>query len=176
LESNSAKLGDDEMFQGSKSVAIRLMILLLAFVSSKAMSFGQSATPPVTYTYTASVTNQTTVNNCSVGEPVALNGTVQFSYQVTTDSNGVNHFTITAANNLTGLGQTTSTSYVASDSSDYYINSSQASAEATVELKSDLVSQGSAPNLSLVQALHVTLDTAGNISAEVVDNVTQCGN
>ena len=164
------------MFQGSKGVAVRLMILLLAFAVSNTALFGQSATPPVTYTYTASVSNQTTVNNCSVGEPVALDGTVQVSYQLTTDTNGVNHFSITASNNLTGLGQTTSTNYLADDSSDYNVNSSQNSAEATVELKSDLASQGSAPNMTLVQTLHVMLDTAGNISAEVMDNVTQCGN
>jgi len=151
------------------------MILLLPFAISNTVLFGQSATPPVTYTYTAPVTNQMTTNNCSVGEPVALNGTVQISYQFTTDSNGVNHFTITAANNLTGLGQTTGTSYVASDSSDYNVNSGQTSAEAAVELKSDLVSQGSAPNMTLVQTLHIMLDTSGNISAEVVDNSTQCG-
>src|SRR5437899_2660650 len=147
------------MFQGSKNVAVRLMILLLAFAINNTVLFGQSATPPVTYT--APVTNLTTTNNCSVGEPVALNGTVQISYQVTTDSNGVNHFTITASNNLNGLGQTTGTSYVAGDSSDYNVNSSQASAEATVELKSDLVSQGSAPNMTLVQTLHITLDNTG---------------
>jgi hypothetical protein len=151
------------------------MFLVLAFAVNNAVLFGQSATPPVIYTYTAPVANQTTVNNCSVGEPVALNGTVQISYQVTTDTSGVNHFTITASNNLNGLGQTTGTSYVAGDSSDYNVNSGQASSEATVELKSDLVSQGSAPNMTLVQTLHVTLDNTGNISAEVVDNLTQCG-
>jgi hypothetical protein len=163
------------MFQGSKGVAVRLMILVLAFAVNNTVLFGQSAAPPVTYTYTALVANQTTVNNCSFGEPVVLNGTVQLSYQVTTDTSGVNHFTITASNNLNGLGQATSTNYVANDSSDYNVNSSQASAEAAVELKSDLVSQGSAPNMTLIQTLHVTVDTAGSVSAEVVDNVTQCG-
>jgi len=151
------------------------MILVLAFAVNNAVLFGQSATPPVIYTYTAPVANQTTVNNCSVGEPVALSGTVQISYQVTTDTSGVNHFTITASNNLNGLGQTTSTNYVAGDSSDYNVNSSQSSAEATVELKSDLVSQGAASNLTLVQTLHVMVDTTGSVSGEVVDNVTQCG-
>src|SRR6266851_3851709 len=114
------------MFQGSKGVAVRLMILVLAFAVNNTALFGQSATPPVTYTYTASVANQTTVNNCSVGEPVSVNGTVQISYQFTTDSNGMNHFGITASNNLNGLGQITGTSYVANDSSDYNVNSGQA--------------------------------------------------
>src|SRR6266849_11011392 len=118
------------MFQRSRGMAVLLTLLLALQVSTPA-ALGQSAATPVTYTYTAYVDNQTTVNNCSVGEPVALNGTVQFTYQFTTDTKGVNHFSITASNNLTGLGQTTSTNYLADDSSDYNVNSSQTSAEAT---------------------------------------------
>jgi len=164
------------MVQGTKSVAITLAILLLAFSASTAVAFGQSATPPVTYTYTAYMDNQVTVNNCSAGEPVTLNGTVQFTYHVTTDTSGVNHFDITAANNLTGIGQSTTGIYTASDSADYILNSSQPSTETTVQLKSDLVSQGSAPSMTLVETLHIVVDTSGNISAQVMDNSTQCGN
>ena len=165
------------MFHGSKGVVIKLTILLLAFAASQTMSFGQSAAPPVTYTYTASVANQATTNNCSAGEPVSLNGTVQFSYQVSTDPNtGKNQFSITASNNLTGIGQTTAGNYTASDSADYVLSSSQQSTEASVQLKADLVSQGSAPSMTLVQTLDIVVDTSGNISAQVTDNSTQCGN
>jgi hypothetical protein len=95
------------------------MIFLLAFAVSNTGLFGQSATLPVTYTYTASVANQATTNNCSAGEPVNLNGTVQFNYQVSTDpTTGANQFSITASNNLTGVGQTTAGNYTASDSVD----------------------------------------------------------
>jgi len=164
------------MFQGTKSVAIALVILLLAFSASTAVAFGQSA-PPVVYTYTMNVQNQTTTNNCSAGEPVALNGTVQFSYQVSTDpTTGTNQFSITASNNLTGVGQTTAGNYTASDSADYVLNSSQPSTEAAVQLRSDLVSQGSAPSMTLVQTLDIVVDTGGNISVQVTDNSTQCGN
>jgi hypothetical protein len=45
----------------------------------------------------------------------------------------------------------------------------------TVELKSDLTSQGATPGLSLVQGLHITADTNGTITAEVVSNDTSCG-
>src|SRR3989442_1317184 len=107
------------MFQGAKGVVITLAILLLAFLANTAVAFGQSATPPVTYTYTAYVDNQVTVNNCSAGEPVALHGTVQVTYQFNTDASGVNHFSITAANTLTGIGQSTTGNYTASDSADY---------------------------------------------------------
>ncbi len=161
-------------FQGSRGIAV-LLTVLLGLQASSPVVFGQSVTPPVTHTYTAYVDNQTTVNNCSAGEPVALSGTVQFTYQFTTDSAGVNHFSITAANNLTGVGQTTSTNYLAGDSDNYTVNSSATSASLTVELQSQLASQGSTSSMTLVQALQITADTSGNISAQVVSNTTTCG-
>ena len=45
----------------------------------------------------------------------------------------------------------------------------------TVELRSDLNSQGASPSLTLVQDLHITADTNGSITAEVVSNNTSCG-
>ena len=156
-------------------MAVLLTVGLLLLATPAA--FGQT-TPPVVYSYTMVVQNQTTTNNCSAGEPVNLNGTVQFSYSVSTDpDSGANQFAITASNNLTGVGQTTAGNYTASDSADYVINSKQQSTEATVQLKSNLVSQGSAnPNMTLVQTLDIVVDTSGNISAQVTDNSTQCGN
>jgi hypothetical protein len=163
------------MFQRSKDMAVLLTVGVLALLLATPAAFGQSA-PPV-YTYTMLVQNQTTTNNCSAGEPVSLNGTVQFSYQVSTDPNtGKNQFSVTASNNLTGIGQTTAGNYTASDSADYVLSSSQQSTEATVQLKADLVSQGSAPSMTLVQSLDIVVDTSGNISAQVTDNSTQCGN
>jgi len=164
------------MFQRSKGLAVLLTDGLLALLLAMPAAFGQSA-PPVVYTSSTNVQNQTTTNNCSAGEPVNLNGTVQFSYQVSTDpTTGANQFSITASNNLTGIGQTTAGNYTASDSADYVLSSTQQSAEATVQLKSDLVSQGSAPSMTLIQTLDIVVDTSGNISAQVTDNSTQCGN
>ena len=156
------------MFHSFKRVAILVGILLGA-----ALALAQST--PVTNSYDLVVTNQTTVNSCSVGEPVALNGMVHVSYSVSADNSGVNHFAITAANNLTGAGQKTGTPYLASDSDDYSSNNNDSSADLTVELKSDLKSQGATPGLTLVQSLHIVVDTTGNISAQVVSNTTGCG-
>src|SRR5262249_52193951 len=130
---------------------------------------------PVTNTFTAYVDSQATVNNCSAGEPVALNGTVVFSYQVSTDSTGANQFSVTATNNLTGVGQTTGTGYVAADSNDYASSTSDSSKDMTVELSSDLKSQGNAPSMTLVQTLHITMDTSGIISADILGNASNCG-
>jgi hypothetical protein len=126
--------------------------------------------------YSATLQNQVTTNSCSAGEPVALNGTINYQVAVSTDpSTGANTFTITASNNLSGVGQTTGTNYAASDSSDYIVSSTQPSTEATVEFKSDLASQGSTPSMTLVQTLDLVVDTSGNISAKVTGNTTQCG-
>ena len=157
------------MFHSSKRVTVLLALLLCA-----AAALAQSGTP-VTNSYDALVSNQVTVNQCSIGEPVALNGTVHFSYSVSTDSSSVNHFTVTAGDNLTGLGQTTGTAYVANDSDDFDSNTSDSSADMTVELRSNLKSQGSTPGMTLVQTLHIVVDTSGNISAQVVSNSTGCG-
>jgi hypothetical protein len=156
------------MFHSFKRVAILLGILLGA-----AVALAQST--PVTNSYDLSVTDETTVNSCSVGEPVALNGTVHLDYSVTTDTSGANHFAIAAANNLSGVGQKTGAAYAANDSEDYTSNTTDGSADLTVELKSDLKSQAGAPALTLVQSLHIVVDTIGNISAQVVSNTTSCG-
>jgi len=155
------------MFHSSKLVAVLGTLLLLTAAAS-------SQNQPTTYIYDAYIDNQGTINTCSAGENVNLNGTVRFSYQVTSDTSG-NHFVIKAVSNLTGVGQTTGTNYTASESSEYDSDTVDSSKDMTVELKSDLTSQGATPGLSLVQALHITADTNGSITAEVVSNDTNCG-
>ena len=135
-------------------------------------SFGQSA--PINST-DIPIANQVAVNQCSAGEPVVLNGTLHVEYSISTDSNGNNLFTVTATNNLTGLGQSSAAQYAASDSQDYTLSSTQASAEGTVELKADLVPQGAGTPMTVVQQLQLTVDNTGNLLVEVVSNTTTCG-
>ncbi len=162
------------MLHSSRRLAGLLGLLLLAVAVFAPAAFTQSSPP--TYTYDTTITNQVTVNSCAAGEPVSLNGTLHLQYSFTTDATtGVNQFSITASNNLVGVGQNTGTNYLASDSGDYIVSSAQQSTEATVELKANLVSQGSAPSMTLVQTLDITVDTSGKISAQVVGNTTQCG-
>jgi hypothetical protein len=155
------------MFQGLRAGTVLGAILLCA-----AGALAQSA---VTNTYDLAVTDQLTVNTCSMGEPVSLNGTIQLSYSVTTDSSGVNYFTVTAANNLTGVGQKSGAGYVAADSSAYNSNTTDSSADMTVDLKSDLNPQSGGIGLTLAQTLHIVLDTTGNVSAQAINNATSCG-
>jgi hypothetical protein len=157
------------MFQGSRAATVLAGILLCG-----AGALAQSGTP-VTNSYDAAISKQVTVNQCSMGEPVALDGVLHVSYSVSTDSSGTNQFTVTAANDVTGSGQKTGIAYAASDSANYNSSTTDSSADMTVDLKSDLQPQGSAPGLTLVQSLHIVVDTSGNISAEVVSNTTGCG-
>ena len=155
------------MFQGSIRAGMLPALLLCAA--------GAVAQSPVTSSYDINLNNAVTVNGCATGEPVALDGTVHIDLSASTGGAGGSHFTITAADNLTGSGQTTGTAYTAGDSDTYISNSDEPSADLTVELKSDLKSQGSTPGLTLVQSLHIVVDTTGNISAQVVGNSTSCG-
>ena len=159
------------MFQSFKGATGLLIALLL----SAGGAMAQSGTP-FTNNQDINLNDQVTENTCSAGEPVALNGTVHITSSATTDSTGMNHFSITATNNLAGLGQSTGTAYAANDSDDYSSDNSDGAADMTVELKSQLNSQGSSPSMTLVQTLHMTVDGTGNLSGQVVKNATSCGN
>lgn len=156
-----------ERGKGVRTLSGILLMLVVGAVFGAAQSGGYSST----------LQNQVTTNNCSAGEPVALSGTINYQLAVGIDpDSGANTFTISVSNNLSGVGQTTGGSYAASDSSNYILSSTQSSTEATVELKTDLTSQGSAPSMTLDQTLHIVVDTTGNVSAQVTGNATQCGN
>src|SRR2546428_11012646 len=128
------------MLHSSRRLTGLLGLLLLAVVACAPVAFTQSSPP--TYTYDTAITNQVTVNSCAAGEPVSLNGTLHLLYSFTTNATtGVNQFSITASNNLGGIGQNTATNYLARDSGDYIVSSSQQASDATRELKADLVSQ-----------------------------------
>ena len=152
------------MFRVSKHAVIAAGLLLLS-----AAAFAQAAN-----SYDVNLSAVGAVNQCSIGEPVALSGTVHVRYSVS-NNNGVNQFAITAANDLTGVGQKSGAAYTADDSDDYSSNNDDGSADLTVELKSDLKSQSGGAAMTLVQGLHIVVDTMGNITAEVVSNTTNCG-
>jgi len=120
--------------------------------------------------------NQTAATTCSSGEPVALNGNLHFGYSFTTDSTTLtNRYQVTIASNLSGIGQTTQTSYAGENASFAFgFTSPDSPAQFTVQLGSRLSSQGSAPSLTLSQTLNITVDTSGNISASVPSSSTQC--
>ena len=157
------------MFEGSIRAGFLAALVLMTCTAG---ALAQSA---VTNSYDINLSNAVTVNNCSTGEPVALNGDVNVSYSVSTDSAGNNNFSIKTASNLTGSGQKTGASYTASDSDSYSSNTADASADLIVELKSALASQSGGSGLILVQSLHIVVDTTGNMSVQVVGNTTNCG-
>jgi hypothetical protein len=159
------------MFQ--KVPGLKVWVVATIVTVCTTLGFGQNGQPA---TFSASMQDQLTTNSCSAGEPVVLNGVMNYQYSVASNPTGGNTFTISVANNLNGVGQNTTGNYVANDSADYLVNSSQSSTEATVEFKSELTSQGSAPTMTLIQTLDIVVDTNGNLSAQVIGNTTQCGN
>lgn len=149
---------------------------LVVFVVAVAVVPATLAQSTPLSTISVPIANQVTVNQCSAGEPVALNGTVNVQYSVATDSNSNNLFYVTAANNLSGVGQSTSAQYAAADSENYTLSSSQTSTDGTVQLKADLVPQGGGTAMTVVQQLQISVDTVGDLNVQVVTNTTTCGN
>jgi hypothetical protein len=129
-----------------------------AVIAASLLLFSTAAFAQASNSYDVNLSGESAVNQCSIGEPVALSGNVHVSYD------------------LTAVGQKTGAAYVAGDSDDYSSNNDDTSADVTVELKSDLKAQVAAAGMTLVQGLHIVVDTMGNISAQVVSNTTTCGN
>ena len=151
---------------------LRKFMVAPVMVFAAMMAMAQSTAQSSTDVYLSAAVTE---NGCSAGEPVALTGNMHFTSSYTTDADGVNHITISVANDLGGLGQNSGGQYAAKDSSDYSVNSSDSSAELTANFKSDLTTSGSMPSLELVQTLHMTTDINGNITATVDKNATKCG-
>ena len=165
------------MYQRSqrfRGVAVPFMVLLVALVISTPIAFGQST--PVTYKIDVPVSSQVTSNQCSsAGEPVSLNGNMHAEMTFTTDSSGTTSFSITVSNNLNGTGQKSGLAYSAQDSNSYTINTGDVAGDITVEFRSDLTPVGGGASMTLIQTLHLSADTTGNLGLEVTDNTTQCG-
>jgi hypothetical protein len=145
-------------------------------LSLVALSASHALAQSQVYMLDLPVTAQTTTNACTAGQPVILNGTVHLQYSFTTDSAGVNHFSITTANDLNGVGQISGAAYKASDSNVYTVNSSDPTAQLNPDLKSDLTPAAAGTPLSLVQTLQISMDTSGNLAAQIDQNATQCAN
>jgi hypothetical protein len=160
------------MVQRSKDMAVLPTVWLLALMVFAPAAFGQST--PATYQIDVLVSNQVTTNQCSsAGEPVSLNGNMHAEMTFTIDSSG-NRFSIAVSNNLNGTGQNSGLTYTAQDSNSYTINTGDVAGDITVEFRSDL-NPASGAGMTLIQTLHLSADTSGNIGLEVKDNSTQCG-
>jgi len=152
----------------SRSKVLKYLPALAVFAVMNISALAQSATDVVV--------NQTATANCAAGEPVALSGGLHLAYTFTTDSTtGITTYHVAIASNQSGAGQTTQTNYVGDDASFAYdFPTTDSPAQITLQLGSRLFSQGSAPSLMLSQTVNITLDTAGNISANVPSSSTTC--
>ena len=127
------------------------------------------------------IVNQTASTSCSAGEPVALSGKLHLELSVTTITDTTTSpatliyvYQVTISSDLSGVGQTTQTNYIASTAYSGGSQSTSSPAQFTVVLRYGLDSQGAAPSLMLNQTVNITADNTGKISATLVNSSTDC--
>ena len=120
--------------------------------------------------------NQVAATTCPSGEPIAVSGNLHFTYSFVTDSTtGVNTYQISISSNLSATGQATQTTYAGDNASfAYSFPTTDSPAQVSLQLGLRLFSQGSTPNLMLNQTVNITVDTAGNIGADIPTSSTSC--
>ena len=128
----------------------------------------------VKYTQDTPVTDQSIVNECN-GENVLMNGTMHFEYFFATDSDGdFTRYNISSRTQLTGIGQTSGTRYVANDTVQQKDTTRGEASNTRMTMKSRLVAQGPTPDMLLRQVLHVVVNRSGVIKADVEKNNVTC--
>ena len=138
--------------------------LLLAATLIAAMPM--AADKPVTTDVPMDITD---MDFCS-GEEVHLSGVAEVSMSVTIDSNRA-HIVGLVNEHLEGSGLSTGASYVADAmahvDSNADIDPVTNTGEATILISARVNGQGSIPNTSEQQLVHVTMDANGNVSARI---------
>jgi hypothetical protein len=140
-------------------------VLLLAAMLIAAVPI--AANIPVTMDVPMDITD---FDLCS-GEEVHLSGIAEVSTSVTIDSNMAHIFGL-VNEHLKGIGLSTGASYVADAMAliDAYadIDPVTNTGEATILVSARVTGQGSIPNTSERQLLHVTMNANGNVTARVL--------
>ena len=113
---------------------------------------------------------------CS-GETVQLSGIAHVVMSVTIDANSA-HLIGLVNEHLEGNGMTTGASYVADGMAhvDSYVDIDPVThtGEATILISARIIGQGSIPNTSEQQLVHVTVNANGNITATVSHHQIVC--
>lgn len=118
--------------------------------------------------------DQTPMNVCSSGEAVALTGNLQIQYSVAPDPSGGNHFDFSMGSSYSGVGGISQGNYMGGGWYGYAFTTTDSPVQFTLELATPLKASGSATSLTLNQAVNITVDTDGNISASVPSSSTTC--
>jgi hypothetical protein len=94
----------------------------------------------------------------------------------TTDSNGGTHIDFKASEHGTGTGSPSGADYVLNvQTTDVHIDATSGGTVTFTEtLHGVLIGQGSAPNLSFTESLHVTVNPDGTVTASVTDFEIVC--
>ena len=139
-------------------------------------SFGLALTPTLAaadQTNDNPVAMVTTTNSCS--QAVALTGTAHFFTTLTINNNSIHVKVHSNTDNVSGVGLTDGSKYnlVSGSNVEFNLNGVPPF-EFLVNVDANLVGQGAAPNLRTQMLVHITVDAAGNTTAEFVKATTVC--
>ena len=156
------------MLHRAKYVTLALTFAFLAVVMCAPATFGQAMTQD------SQIFNQTTVNECN-GDTVTLNGTLHSEMTLSTNPNGMTHFSLNASSHLTGVGAPSGASYVENDTTHLETNTRGYAQEQSINTKLKLISQGpQTPNMTDHATLHVVIDSNGMPKVEISKHKIQC--
>src|SRR2546425_1175418 len=144
----------------------------LAFLTVATMT----VSPPAYAATTSSVMPfpEPTITNPCNGEDVNVSGNVHVTIGATIDGNGGIHLRIHIHNqDVSGIGVTTGSKYqipTTSDSSAYFGSATTM----TMTVNARAVAQGSTPNFSMREVIHVTIDANGVPRASIDNPSMDC--
>jgi hypothetical protein len=154
---------------------IRSAFSLLPILVLSAGITAVAQTSTVHYSYDQPVSNQAYTNDCN-GEMVMMNGTMHFEYFYSTDADSDHtDYHITSSTKLTGVGVTTGAQYMGNNSTNYHtVTHGAVASDFSSTEKTRLVAQGSTPDMTLRQTVHVVVDPHGNIHADTSNQKISC--
>jgi hypothetical protein len=150
-----------------KSAILMLSFVILALVVCAPAAFAQATTNDVSFT------GQPAANTCN-GDSISLTGTFHSETTFSTNPNNTIHMSFNSTENATGIGTPSGAKYVLNDSEHQEVNSKTLAQEQYFTTKMKLISQGSAPNMTLRMTTHLVVDGNGNVTVSTSGFQTSC--
>ena len=150
-----------------KRAIVMLTFIVLAVMMCVPAAFGQSTTNDVSFT------GQPAANTCN-GDSISLSGTFHSETIFSSNPNGTIHMSFNSTESATGIGTPSGAKYVVSDSAHQEVNSKTMAQEQYFSTKMKLISQGSAPNMSLRVTTHLVVDANGNVTVSTSGFQASC--
>jgi len=148
-----------------RSQALSLTILLAVAIFGPASVLAQSS-------YATDTTASQSVAGCT-GDSVSVSENFHFQYNVAADPNGGFRYDITITGNLSGVAQQSQAMYTGKAGYGYGFTTTDSPAVTAIQLSAPMTSD-SAAGLTLILPVSLTMDTSGNITANVGTASASC--